>query len=704
MKKKNVTKRDLGKFSKVNTHKRRGKERTRAELYRALASIDVKSEGVRIKDSDATGRQHRPLGHTGLGVFSGTRSGFGFVAVDALERDVFIPEEYTSGAIDGDYVECVYRIYRSYTGEERTEGRVTRIVTEGRETVTGVVYSEPSHMRGRHRVEESYYLLPDDSRLSIRPRLKDISGAHVGDKVAVRILRGSGTGISPYAELAEVFGSVDSTRANYEAILYESGIPVDFSDVELREAEQSAISVTAGDTRVRYNDRVIFTIDGEGAKDLDDAISLRRVRGGWSLGVHIADVSCYVPERSALDRAAICRGTSVYFTDKVVPMLPPVLSNGACSLNAGEDKLVLSAIISLGADGAIRSVRLEEGVIRSRVRGVYSEVNAIFEGRATEEIKKKYKDVLRSLEAMHELYLVLEERARARGALELEMPESTVALDDQGVPVAIVKRERGDAERMIEQFMLTANEAVATLLCEREIPCVYRVHADPPEDKLRSFLITARNLGVSAGYVPVESPDPRKLSEILGRAEEAGLIAPVSYAMLRSMAKAEYSDKPARHFGLGIERYCHFTSPIRRLSDLATHRIIHRVLLEGGSARSFASYAARAARAATDAEVRAVNAERRIEELYKVVYMSGRVGECFDAFVSSVTSFGMFAELDIGCEGLVPISDMPGYFIYDEKNMTLRSGNVAFRLGDRIRVRVVEADISSSKIRLTPEL
>ena len=330
--------------------------------------------------------------------------------------------------------------------------------------------------------------------------------------------------------------------------------------------------------RVNHTRDVIFTIDGIGAKDLDDAVSLKKLRGGlWQLGVHIADVSHYVRERTHLDRAAMARGTSVYFTDKVVPMLPPALSNGACSLNPGEDKYAISAIINLSSNGEILSTKLEPSVIRSRVRGVYSEVNEIFEGSASSETLKKYKEVLPTLVRMKELYLILRHKSERRGALELDRAEAEIILSDNGVPTDIIKRERRDAERLIEQFMLCANEAVAGLLFEKQIPCVYRVHEAPPPEKLAEFITYAHNLGFDTSAISKEKSSPADFSALISRARERDIAAPVSYSMLRAMSKAKYSELKASHFGLGIDCYAHFTSPIRRLSDLATHRIIHKV-------------------------------------------------------------------------------------------------------------------------------
>jgi ribonuclease R len=296
---------------------------------------------------------------------------------------------------------------------------------------------------------------------------------------------------------------------------------------------------------------------------------------------------------------------------------------------------------------------------------------------------------------------VLKKKSEKRGALELETSEAEIVLSEDGTPTDIIKRERGDAEKLIEQFMLCANEAVATLLYENKIPCVYRVHENPTEEKLSEFLTFAHNLGFDTSYISREKSTPSDFSLLLSEARERGILAPMSYTMLRSMAKAKYSEVKDKHFGLAIDCYCHFTSPIRRLSDLATHRIIHKVLMEGKRAELYSGYAKRAAAAATEAEIRALSAERRIENLYKVIYMEKFIGREFDAMISSVTSFGFFAELENTCEGLVPISELPGMFIFDEKNITLRSRETVYRLGDFVRVRLEEADIIRGKLRFS---
>ncbi len=705
--KNNRTKKALAKFSKRNTHKRRGKEKAAAELMRTIAETGVGTDSLKITSTHDKGRRGRVSNKMrqdeilARGVFSSSKIGFGFVTLEeGYDKDIFIPEDKTGGALEGDLVEIIYHVYNNRYGDEKTEGRVRKIVEYGRKTVIGTVSEDLRFRYSKKRSPAKIILIPDDNKFSVNPVIREMSGAKVGDKVEALIDRNGK--YPPECVVIRTFGETDSKEANYAAILAECEIPVDFSKEELAEAAFFAALPLSDEGRVRRDRDVIFTIDGIGAKDLDDAVSLKKLKGGiWQLGVHIADVSHYVKDRTHLDRAVMARGTSVYFTDKVIPMLPPALSNGACSLNPGEDKYALSAIINLSPDGIILSCRIEPTVIRSRVRGVYSEVNELFSGEASAEIKSKYKEVLPSLVRMRELYLILKKRSEVRGALELETSEAEILLSENGEPVDIIKRERGDAEKLIEQFMLCANEAVATLLTEKEIPCVYRVHENPPPEKLSDFIVFAHNLGFDTEAISKDKSTSKDFSHLLMKAREKGILAPVSYSMLRSMAKAKYSDVKNPHFGLGIDCYCHFTSPIRRLSDLATHRIIHRVLLEGKRPQLYASYARRASAAATEAEIRAMSAERRIENLYKVIYMEKFIGSEFDAVISSVTSFGIFAELENTCEGLLPISELPGMFIFDEKNLSMRSRDVVYRLGDIIRIRLEEADRIRGKLRFS---
>jgi len=703
MKRNKNTKKNLNTFTKRQTRGARGRDAAKRELLRAVMETNVGFDSLKLSDSYDGGRRSRISSKVrgdeqiAVGEFSSSRSGIGFVKITGRERDIFIPEDKTQGAIDGDEVEVVFHSYVNRMGEEKTEGRVRKIVREGRKSIIGTVAVRKRYIRSRGLPHNEYILIPDDTKLAEDYRISDTGNATAGDKVEAQIVRGTG-----YHEcrVKRVFGRAESFGANYEAIFAECEIPVEFSREELAEAEFFAALPLSDEGRVRRNE-IIFTIDGEDAKDLDDAVSLKKVRGGWQLGVHIADVSSYVRERTHLDRAVMARGTSVYFTDKVVPMLPVALSNGACSLNAGEDKYTLSAIISLDDEGEIKGVKIEPSIIRSRVRGVYSEVNKILGGEADEPTRAKYKEVKSTLERMERLYNILLYKAKARGYMELDGEESKILLDDEGKPYDIVPRERGISERMIEQFMLTANEAVARLLSEKGIPCVYRVHDDPPPEKLFSFLTYAHNLGFNASIINKDKCEAKDFAALLDMAEERGMSRQVSYTMLRAMSKAKYSDVRSKHFGLSLTHYCHFTSPIRRLSDLATHRIIHKVLIEGKRAEQYAKYAHRAAAAATDAELRAIAAERRIENLYKVIYMSDKVGEEFVAVINSITSFGFFASLENTCEGLVPISELDGEYFFDEKNLTLRSRKHTYHIADEVRVRLEEADIIRGKLRFS---
>ncbi len=704
MKRRNTAK-AFEKFSKRNTHKRRNKDAAKRELMRAVMETSVGMSSLHIADSYDGGRRERSSMKCRRdevvceGVFSSSKSGFGFVSCEEREDDVFIPEGKTLGAIDGDVVEVIYHTYHDRFGAEKTEGRVRKIVRPGRKTVLGTYDEERYYYRSKGKPVVHPVLIPDDPHLSMRFRIRETNGAAVGDKVEAVIIRSADV-LAHECDVIRNLGRADSKEANYEAILAECEIETEFSPEALAEAEFFASLPLSDEGRVRRNE-IIFTMDGEGAKDLDDAVSLRRIRGGWQLGVHIADVSSYVKERTHLDRAVMSRGTSVYFTDKVVPMLPQSLSNGACSLNAGEEKYTLSAIINLSEIGEIKGVKIEPSIIKSRVRGVYSEVNKILDGGADEATRVKYKEVIPTLEKMHELYRLLAKGAVERGALELDSSEAQILLDEKGQPREIVRRERGDAERMIEAFMLTANEAVARYLAKWEIPCVYRVHENPPEDKKEDFVIYAQNLGLDIRGIRREGAGAAEYARLLAEAEEKGISTQVSYTMLRSMAKARYSEARGAHFGLSLEYYCHFTSPIRRLADLATHRIIHKVLIEGKRAELYEKYARRAAAAATEAELRAVTAERRIENLYKVIFMGDRVGDEFDAVINSVTSFGFFCELENTCEGLVPIGELRGVFTFEERTLSLRSRDITYRIGDTVRVRLEEADIIRGKLRFS---
>ncbi len=634
------------------------------------------------------------------GIYTGTKQGYGFVETADLAYDIFIPAGRECGALDGDTVAVSYHTYTD-NGALRTEGEVTHILEVGRTAVIGTVYEEMLVGYGRRHAPR-LIVEPSDARFSRELILRDADGVRSGDKVEIILPpRGTYRGEELYCTLKRNFGRADSREANYAAILTECGIEVPFEEEVLKEAARVAEEVIHADGRTDRRGEIIFTIDGAGAKDLDDAVSLSRTDHGWLLGVHIADVSHYVAPKSALERSAIARGTSVYFTDKVVPMLPVALSNGACSLNAGEDKYAMTCEMEIFADGTLGNCKMERSLIRSCVRGVYTEVNDLFQNHEDSPFYEKYKEVYPTLMEMHRLYLVLAEKSRRRGALDLEQREAEILLDETGFPTDIVPRVRGDAEKLIEQFMLAANESVATTLHTKELPCVYRVHERPNKEKLAEFVTFVHNMGFDASYVSGKDPAGCDFSRLLDAAKEQGVGEAISYTLLRSMAKARYSEFCTGHFGLGIDRYCHFTSPIRRLSDLATHRMIGEVLLGGDSAKKYVGYAHRTAEAASETELRALTAERRIDALYKTLYLTRHIGEEYSALVSSVTRFGVFAMLDNTCEGLIPMGEIPGAWFFDEGNMCARSGEDCLRIGDRITIRVEEADVSRGKVRFS---
>ncbi len=699
---KNFTKKARAKGSS----KKRNANEAKKRLMRELDAIGVKYNKAKIFDKTDFGmpkakkdlQNKKKSDIITEGVFSGTQSGFGFVKVEGMERDIFIPEDNTGAAIDGDTVRVCYHTYLDRFKNERTEGYIERVLIEERKSVLGILERNYTY---RRKNGGAYKVIPSDSRVNLEILIDAIGDMKIGELVEVSIKRGIDAYSHRY-EIIKSFGPADSKDANYEAILSECGITTDFLPEALAEADEVAKEKISLEGRQDRREDIIFTIDGADAKDLDDAISLKRLPGGkWQLGVHIADVSHYVREKSALDEAVMQRGTSVYFTDKVVPMLPTALSNGACSLHPGEPKYTLSAIITLSDDGDILKTVVEKSVIESRIKGVYSEINDLFENKEKSEFYKKYQKLYPTLLKMHELYLVLRKRSLERGSPELDCPEAKILLDENGEVTDIIRRERGDSERLIEQFMLIANEGIARLMHEKGYPCVYRIHENPDPKKLDEFLSFIENVGISTASIDRDNVSSLDYQKLLEAADEKGLIGVVSNPMLRTMAKAKYSETLKPHFGLGLKKYCHFTSPIRRLADLATHRMIHRVLLEGEHPNKFGAYSRRAANAASETELKALNAERRIEALYKTIYMSKHLGEEFMATVSSVTAFGMFCTLDNTCEGLVPLSEMGFGASFYEKTLTISTKRATYRLGSSVRVRLEEADIIRGKLRFS---
>ena len=637
------------------------------------------------------------------GIFSGTERGFGFVTADKefeLSEDIFIPARMCGGALSGDRVavEVKKRELKQRAGEKfRAEGEVVEIIERGITTFCGTLIID-AHLLGRSF--SPYRVIPDNPRYAFEAEIDEVGDIPLGNKVEVRLLDYGSGKRPPKGEILRDLGKALSLGANYESVLLANGVRTEFPMQAIRCAEEAAKEPITDKGRLDLRDAAIFTIDGADAKDLDDAISLEVKKDGYTLGVHIADVSHYVRYGTPTDKEAFARGTSVYFIDKVVPMLPECLSNGVCSLNADTDKYTLSALIDLNAAGDIVGCRIENAIIRSKVRGIYSEVNDLFVNKSKSKFYKKYKPVYKTLAAMYPLYQLLAERAKARGVLELESPEARFILGEDGMPIDIVKRERGDAERMIEQFMLTANEAVARYMCANALPCVFRIHEPPSEDKLTAYKNFVHNAGLSTLPLRQRKLTTAAFAPILREAAEAGMESVISRVTLRAQMKAKYSETRDDHFGLGLAYYCHFTSPIRRYPDLSVHRILKYAKENGADAatKRYTKFAAESALASSENELKAMTAERDIEDLYKVIFMEKEVGKEFDAVVSSVTPFGLFCELENTCEGLVPIEELGEGFSYREGTQTLGRGTKQYKLGQPIRVRITEANVLRRRI------
>ncbi len=638
-----------------------------------------------------------------LGQYKGTYSaaskgGFGFVTTE--QGEFFIPPSLSFCAMHGDTVICK-KIDRSsrYFGKGN-EAEIIAILERGEKEIIGTLTLFHS---GKNRAG---HISPDNERIkySVLVSSKALNGAAHGDKVVGKITSYPTSENEPIrCEITEILGKADSWEANYRAILHSNSISTSFDSKVLAEADRVSNERIIDTGRADFRNDTVFTIDSHEAKDLDDAISIKATDDGYVLGVHIADVSHYVKKGSYLDKEAFSRGTSVYFTDKVVPMLPKELSNGICSLNEGQDRLTLSAIITLDKRGNILFCEIVNSIINSKIKGIYSELNDILKNGENSEFSEKYKHVLDDFDKMYELYKILKAKSDKRGAMELESEETKIVLDELGHPIEIVKRERGETERLIEQFMLCANEAVATYLYSAGMPCVYRVHDEPDTEKISAFALFAKNLGVDVSPLRTKNKiTSSQLSRVLDSVRDTDKLPIVSSILLRSLMKARYSPVQKPHFGLSTEYYCHFTSPIRRYPDLSVHRIIKAMLNGEINENTIAEYEAFASSSATlssENEVKATHAERDIDELYKCIYMKDRIGEEYEAVICSVTSFGFFAKTENLCEGLVPIEDLGGGFFYDRENYTLARGKTVYRLGQRVKIKVQDADIISRQIK-----
>ena len=620
---------------------------------------------------------------------------FGFARPDSGGDDIFIHGSALQGALVGDKI-IVGDIRKDDRGPS---GRVRRIVEHKPAQTTGTVSI----------TDEGIELIPDNAiRYNLRMRERDLNGAKNGDKVMAS-LEQDYRGDWVYASVKKVFGSGRTARVCADAIVEQYGIPHVFPQEVLDETERvgnEPISDEEYAKRLDLRGEPIFTIDSKDAKDLDDAISVKRTDFGYTLGVHIADVSHYVKEGSAIDEEAINRGTSVYFADRVIPMLPEVLSNGACSLNAGTDKLAFSALIELDKEGHITKYDFKKTIINSKVRGVYSEVNEILDGTASEEILNKYAPVMESLMLAKELADILKANSAARGTMELDSGESKFILDENGICIDIMPRVSGEAEQLIEQMMVTANIAAAKFSLDHKLPFLYRVHGTPDPKRVEELVTLLQLVGVPCKEIVKPNPETQDFAAILDRVRGLPCETLVSQRLLRTMEKARYSTEETGHFGLALSDYSHYTSPIRRYPDTSIHRVLS-AFVEGMPAeevrRRYAQFCETSATESSRNEIRALIAERDAEDCYMAEYMSQHIGEHFEGTVSGVTMRGVFVRLENSVEGFVSLDAFEGEdFVYDGL-ITQRSPKRELTIGTPLPIIVASAYVATGKVDFVPD-
>ena len=621
--------------------------------------------------------------------------GFGFLIPEIEgEKDVFIPSSFINGAMNGDRI--LVQITREDKNGKKREGEVIQILERANTKIIGVY--EDSKNFG--------FVIAEDTRISqdIFISKKDRNGAKDGDVVVVEITKWPEKRRTPEGVVKEVLGQKGDKGLDILTIIKKYGLPEEFPPKVQAFASgiDEEIPLKEYKRRKDLRDVRMVTIDGEDAKDLDDAVSIERLDNGrYRLGVHIADVSHYVREKNPLDKEALKRGTSVYLIDRVIPMLPKKLSNGICSLNPKVDRLTLSCIMDIDSSGKVLDHEIVESVIRTNERMTYTDVTKILKDNDP-ELSKRYEYLLDDFKAMEELCNILYKKRTKRGAIDFEFEESKIILNEFGKPIDIKPYEREIANRIIEEFMLVCNETVAEHMFWSHLPFVYRIHEDPDEEKLEKFREFIYNLG----YIVKWNGEvkPRNLQEILEKVRGKKEETVVSTLLLRSMMRAKYSPECVGHFGLAAKYYCHFTSPIRRYPDLQIHRIIKEFIngkIDDDRSKKLTALVDYAARQSSETENIATEAEREVDDLKKAEYMLDRIGEEFEGIVSSVTSFGMFVELPNTIEGLIHITALDDdYYIYDENHLCLMGERTKkiYRLGDFVKVRCSKVDIPNREI------
>jgi len=653
------------------------------ELKELLKVLNAMEDSLKIYRTNKNNYMLFTNSHLKIGTMIANKKGFAFVDIDG-DEDVFIAPPNINGAIHGDQV--IVEI-TSPKGID-LEGRIVKIVNRKLKQMVGEIY---------YFKHKPYLKLDDDRiKLTIEIDKKHTLGAMEGHKVLVKLTNKIGD--NKYrAEVLKILGHKNDPGVDILSITYSMGIPDTFSDKVMEEADRlpNEVSKEEMENRKDLREKIIFTIDGDDTKDIDDAISIEKIDNHYKLGVHIADVSYYVKKGSAIDSEAADRGTSVYLADRVIPMLPHKLSNGICSLNPGVDRLAVSCVMEIDNNGNIVDYDIFESVIHSNIQMTYKKVNKVLE---EDSIPEGYEPYVEKLKLMQELANILRKNKENRGYIDFDLDESKIIVDDDGKAIDVTLRNRGTGERLIEDFMIAANETVATHIYYMELPFIYRIHGEPNEEKIQNFMRFVNILGYKVKGDSKEIT-PKSMQDLLAQLKEKKEFHLLSALLLRSMQKAVYDTNNIGHFGIASKCYTHFTSPIRRYPDTTVHRLLHTYLFQPQLDSETISYYEHElpfiAQHSSEMERRSIECERAVDDMKKAEYMMDHIGEEFEGVISSVLNFGFFVELPNLIEGLVRLDSLKGdYYTYDETTFTIRGNKDkrGFRLGDNVKVKVIAAD------------
>jgi ribonuclease R len=634
------------------------------------------------------GKYVKPDKNLRVGTFISNVRGFGFVTIEGEPEDIFIPESEVNGAFHLD--EVLVSVENAAKDGKRREGSIVRINSHGITDIVGTF--EKSRNYG--------FVIPDNGKIAediFIPKDKCM-GAMSGHKVVVHINSYPQKGKNPEGEVTQIIGHINDPGTDILSVVKAYDIPMEYPKEVMDYLNRIPEEVTEAEKAGRYDIRSwqTVTIDGEDAKDLDDAITISRQENGYRLGVHIADVSHYVTEHSPLDKEALNRGTSVYLVDRVIPMLPHKLSNGICSLNEGVDRLALSCIMDIDEKGSVTGHKITETLVNVDRRMTYTNVKKILVDKDP-QVMEEYKDFVSMFQLMEELALKLREKRRKRGSIDFDFPESKITLDDDGRAIDVKPYERNTATRIIEDFMLIANETVAEDYFWQEMPFVYRIHDNPDQERITKLGMLINNYGYSI-HMSNDDIHPKELQKLMDKIAGTPEEAMISRLTLRSLKRAQYSTECIGHFGLAAKYYCHFTSPIRRYPDLQIHRIIKENLKGGIKTKRRQHYEEilpEVAKHASTTERRADDAERETDKLKKAEYMQQHIGEVYEGVISGMSQFGIYVELMNTVEGMIKVSDIPGdCYIYDEPHyqMVGERTRKIYKLGQKVRIEVAGAD------------